>query len=363
MQEKAFEILKKFKEYNYEAYIVGGYVRDYLLGKKTSDIDIATSATPREIAKIFKDVSISDFSYGSVTLIYKKIKFDVTTFRKEIKYEGHRKPVKIKYISDLHDDLLRRDFTINTLCMDEKGNILDVLGVMSDMENKIIKTVQNPKYKLKEDSLRILRAVRFATILDFEIDNKVKKYMHKYAYLLKDLSKYHQKEELTKIFLSKNKEKGVKIILDLGLDKFLGINNLKDITLCDDIIGIWSVLDLPKDFPFSKLEKDNICKIKELLNYKDIDEFTLYKYGLYLCTVVYDIKKKDKKILNEIYSKLPIYSVKDIKISPLEIAKILNKKPGSFLKDIISNLEKQIVYGNIKNNKSELSKFIINTYS
>ena len=163
MLEKALEVLKKLNENGYEAYIVGGFVRDTLLNRKTNDIDICTSATPKEILEIFDNVMVSDMQYGSVVVAYKGYNFDITTFRKEIKYEGNRKPVKIKYIKNIKKDLLRRDFTINTLCMNSSGEIIDKLNISNDLENKKLKTVGNPKYRIKEDSLRILRCIRFAT--------------------------------------------------------------------------------------------------------------------------------------------------------------------------------------------------------
>lgn len=362
MKEKALEVLKKFEEKGYIAYIVGGYVRDYLIGKKTLDIDICTNATPKEIIEIFDHVRVSDFSYGSVNIIYKKVKFDVTTFRKDIKYEDNRKPIKIKYIANLKEDLLRRDFTINTLCMNSDGEIIDLLNGKIDIENKLIKAVSNPRIKIKEDSLRILRAVRFATILNFDIEEKTKKYIIKYGYLLEKLSVNRKKDELTKIFTSVNKEKGIKLLTELKLDKYLKLDNLKDITLCDDIIGIWSQLNVENIYQFSKLEKENISKIKELLSYKEIDEYILYKYGLYLSTVAYDIKNKDKKILNELYRNLPIYNSKEIDITPLEIAYLLNKKPGSYIKEVIENIEKEIIYKRIENKKEEITKYILENF-
>ena len=137
MEEKALEILKILNNNHYEAYVVGGYVRDTLLNRKTNDIDICTSATPKEILQIFDNVSISDMQYGSVVVAYKGYNFDITTFRKEIKYESNRKPVKIKYIKDLKKDLLRRDFTINTLCMNSNGDIIDILNIKNDMKNEL----------------------------------------------------------------------------------------------------------------------------------------------------------------------------------------------------------------------------------
>ena len=161
MEEKALEILKIFNEKGYSAYIVGGYVRDKLLGTKSNDIDICTSATPKEIKELFD--TTSQEQYGSIPVIYKNNIFDITTYRKEIKYEKNRKPVKIKYIKKIKKDLLRRDFTINTLCMNEFGEVEDILNIKEDLDKKIIKTVGNPRYKIKEDSLRILRAIRFST--------------------------------------------------------------------------------------------------------------------------------------------------------------------------------------------------------
>ena len=123
--------------------------------------------------KIFGDIMLPSIQYGSVTVIYNKIRFEITTFRKDLKYENNRLPVKIKYIHSLIDDLKRRDFTINTLCLDENGEILDYLNAKKDLDAKVIKMVGSPKKKLKEDSLRILRAVRFATILGFALDDFV----------------------------------------------------------------------------------------------------------------------------------------------------------------------------------------------
>ena len=205
MKQKALEVLNILSDRGYESYLVGGYVRDLILNRKTNDIDICTSATPKEIVEIFDDVIISDMQYGSVIIVYKGCKFDTTTFRKDIKYEDNRKPIKIKYIKNIKKDLIRRDFTINTFCIDKNGNIIDMLNVKNDIDNKILKTVGNPKYRIKEDSLRILRGIRFATMLELNIDDKTKYYLSKYGYLLKGLSINRKKEELDKIFSSKNK--------------------------------------------------------------------------------------------------------------------------------------------------------------
>ncbi len=362
MEDKALEILNKFSQSGYEAYIVGGYVRDYLLNRKTNDIDICSSATPKEILEIFDNVIVSNMQYGSVVIIYKGYKFDVTTFRKEIKYENNRKPVKIKYIKDIKKDLLRRDFTINTLCMNEKKEIVDILGVREDLEKKILRTVGNPRYRIKEDSLRILRCIRFATLLDFEIEPKTKHFLSKYGYLLKGLSSTRKKEELDCIFSSTNNEKGKKLLIELKLTDVLGLEKLNDINLCTDLIGIWCQLEVDDLYPFTKVEKDQMQELRELLSYKELDDYLLFKYGLYLCTVYCDIKGLSKHKLNTMYHSLKIQSTKDINFSGDDIAKVLGREPGKYIKDIMEDIEKSILNGILENNNENIKGYIIEKY-
>ena len=363
MEERALEILNILNDNGYESYIVGGFPRDKILGYKTNDIDICTSATPKEILDVFDNVMISDMQYGSVVIAYKGYKYDVTTFRKEIKYEANRRPVKIKYIKNIKKDLLRRDFTINTFCIDKDGNIIDILGVREDLNKRILKTVGNPKYRFKEDALRILRCIRFATILDFEIDKKTKHYLSKYSYLLKKLSINRKKEELDKIFSSTNKEKGIKLLIDLNLTNALDISRLSMITICTDLIGIWCQLEVDDIYPFTKVEKEQMILLRELLTYDSIDNYLLYKYGLYLCTVYADIKGISKRKLNTMYQNIPIKSKKEIDIDASNIPKILNKKPGKYIKEIMESIEKNILNDKLNNNKEKIKQFIINNYS
>lgn len=363
MYKKAIEFLNDLNNYGFEAYIVGGFVRDKLIGKESKDIDICTSATPKDLIELFDIASYNDGQYGAVSVIYKNYKFDVTTFRKEMKYEGNRKPIKIKYIKSLKKDLLRRDFTINTLCIDKDEKIIDTLDVIKDLNNKVIKTVGNPRYRIKEDSLRILRAVRFSVVLNFNIDEKTKYYISKYSYLLKKLSYQRKKDELNKIFLSLNKEKGRELLIELKLLKDLDIPKLKDIVLCNDLIGIWAQLDVDDIYPFTKLEKKQMQELRNLLKENLYDAYTIYKYGLYLTMVAAEIKNIDIKKINTIYHKLPIISKNDIKIKPVDIINILNKEPGNYIKEIIYDVEKEIVRNNLNNDYEEIKEYVIRKYS
>ena len=146
MKEIALNILKKLEKHGYQAYIVGGFVRDYILSIDTMDVDIITNATPKEIKMIFKDIILPREDYGALVLYIQDKKFEIMTFRKDIKYQSNRKPsnrkpLKIEYISSLLEDLKRRDFTMNTLCMNSKGEIIDLLEGRKDIEAKKIKAV------------------------------------------------------------------------------------------------------------------------------------------------------------------------------------------------------------------------------
>ena len=191
-QEK---ILNLIKDNSYEAYIVGGFVRDYVMGIKSNDVDITTNARPKDLIKIFPNANIDNEMYGSITIYLNNIRFEITTYRDDGNYLDNRHPDTINYVDDLKMDLKRRDFTINTICMDNEGNIVDLFSSRRDINEKIIKTVINPLESFKIDSFRILRAIRFATTLDFELDKEVKEAIIQSRYLLKDLSINRKKEE------------------------------------------------------------------------------------------------------------------------------------------------------------------------
>lgn len=170
MYQDAISILKKINNLGYISYIVGGYPRDLLLNRKSLDIDICTSATP-EIIKDFFEVVSDNSKYGSLKIKYNNNLFEITTFRKDY-YKDSRYP-QIEFVDDLLTDLKRRDFTINTICIDSEGNIIDLLNAKEDLKSKILKTVKDPYISLKEDNIRIIRAVRFKNNLGFKYDPKL----------------------------------------------------------------------------------------------------------------------------------------------------------------------------------------------
>ncbi|MFA5407703.1 MAG: CCA tRNA nucleotidyltransferase [Bacilli bacterium] len=360
MLKSAQEILNKIEDNGYEAFIVGGFVRDYYIGKKSLDVDICTNATPKELSDMFEGVVIPSEKYGAVTLIYNKVRYEITTYRREVRYDDYRRPIEIEYVSDLLDDLKRRDFTVNTMCMNSKGEIIDLLKATDDLNGRVIRTVGNANIKLREDVLRILRAVRFATSLNFTICNDVKEAIITNGPLLKNLSYMRKKEELTKIFASPNAAYGVSLLLELKLDKYLELSNLSNLKLVDDILGIWAQLDVLDIYPFSRAEKETITKVKEALSKDSNDNYVLYQYGLYIMSITASIKKFDKKVLNERYNNLPIKGRGEIDLDAKELCHQLNIEPGYWLKKAYDLIEKEIIYGNIENTPEDIYKYITN---
>lgn len=363
MNETALKVLKKITSNGYQAYLVGGYPRDLYIGKGSLDFDICTNATPKQLKDIFGNTMLPTEQYGSVTLILNNIRFEITTFRKDIKYLNNRKPIEIEYINNLLDDLKRRDFTMNTMCIDSNGNFIDLLDGKNDINNKIIRTVGNADLKIFEDSLRILRAIRFATTLNFKLDDGLKEAIKSHKVLLKNLSYYRKKEELDKIFSSNNSKYGISLIKELGLDEVLELSNLDKLIPTTYLIGIWSQLDVLDKYSFNNTEKESIIAVNELMNKDILDLNNLYKYGLYISTIVSEIKGIDKKLINENYNSLYIHNKTEIKIEAKEICELLNKKPGKFLKEIFDDLEYKLVNKLILNEKEEIKKYITENYS
>ena len=275
MLEEALKLLKEFNDNGYKAYIVGGYVRDHILGIESSDVDITTNATPKEVIELFDEAFLSSKDYGTVTVVKKGVRFEITTFRKEINYKDNRHPDEIKYIDDLYQDLLRRDFTINTICMDENGEIIDFLKGREDLDKKIIRTVGDANDKFREDALRILRAVRFATSLDFSLDKDVVESIQENKELLKNISYNKKRLELDKIFTSNNVSKGIGLLINYNLDKSLELDNLDKVNNTNSLIGIWSIINSDK-YPFTSNEKELIENINIVMNMDNYDPMTVY---------------------------------------------------------------------------------------
>lgn len=350
-------VLTKIEDNGFEAYIVGGYVRDLYLGIKTTDVDISTNALPKDLIKIFKSGTLSKESYGSFNIKKNEYQFDITTYRKEANYVN-RRPTSVIYINNLLEDLQRRDFTINSLCMNKKGEIIDLLDGVNDLENKLIRVIGSPKEKLKEDPLRILRALRFSIVLNFKIEPETLKWIKKYTKLIKNLSYERKKEELEKMFVSNNLVKGFAYLKKLNILRELEIK-YKKIVLVDDLCGIWSQLDFSPKYPFTRQEKENITTIQKILKYGKINNTTLFNYGLYYNNVAGKILGLNAHKISTMYQELPIKTLKDINITTEEIIELLNIEPSIKIKKITEDLKAQILNNKLINEKEKIKHYLV----
>ena len=296
------EIIDNLYKNGFEAYIVGGCVRDYIVGQKPNDYDVATSAKPDEMIDIFKNEKIikTGIKHGTITLIKNHKKYEITTYRIDGEYKDNRRPEEVEFTKNITEDLKRRDFTINAIAYNEKVGIIDKFGGIDDIKSKVIKTVGNSDKRFNEDALRIIRAVRFSCKLGFSIEEKTLKSIYKNINLIKNVSVERIQEEFNKILISNNIEK-IYILYDAGMFKTLGIDNIK--IKKDELINI------------NSSRKELVIRLVEFIyimgniteGEKLIDKL---KYSN-------KIKKQCKSILN--------FIDKDIYLDKICIKKFLNK--------------------------------------
>lgn len=215
------QVLITLQSHGHPAYLVGGCVRDMILGVRPNDWDICTGALPEEVLEIFHASRPTGLKHGTVTVICGRRSIEVTTFRSEGNYADHRHPDSVSFVRDLSTDLSRRDFTMNAMAFSPDGLLADPFGGCRDIENRLIRCVGDPEKRFDEDALRMLRAVRFAARLDFEIEPLTRAAIEKKSYLAAALAAERVRDETQKILLTKNPDYIFELI-SLGLlDSFL----------------------------------------------------------------------------------------------------------------------------------------------
>lgn len=206
MSDDAEKIITKLENSGFEAYFVGGCVRDKLMGRPVHDYDITTNALPEQIMNVFKDFHLitAGLKHGTVTVIYNKAPYEITTYRIDGGYSDSRHPDSVKFTSNLEDDLVRRDFTINSIAMDKQGIICDPLGGSDDIKKGVIRCVGDPTERFTEDALRILRALRFSSQLGFEIDRTTSDTLLSLCENIKLVSAERIRDELDRLLCGEN---------------------------------------------------------------------------------------------------------------------------------------------------------------
>ena len=367
----AIDVLEKFNKAGYEAYFVGGCVRDFLLGCEFSDIDITTNALPKEVKTIFRKSIDTGIQHGTVTILVDGESYEVTTFRTEDDYIDHRTPEKVEFVSNLRDDLDRRDFTINAMALDSKGNLYDYHNGKKDLTNKIIKTVNNPNERFFEDALRMLRAFRFSSKLGFEIEDSTLDAIKKNAELIKFVSVERITNEFKKLLAGIGSKRSLELLLDSKLNTYIPfLSDIISFVDCSKYTFCQSLYILTKlnNISFEKL-RDLILSNKDIKKIKEYErsfwefldnrplELILYKYDkddIYFIVEYFDYcDKKNIDIIN-----LPISSFNDIAITSTEIISIIDKSPGPWMKEVTKKLEEAILLNKINNTENNIVDFL-----
>lgn len=348
-------IIDRIYEYGYEAFIVGGCIRDFILGITPNDYDITTNATPNKIMDIFKEFKLikNGIKHGTIGILIDGDIYEITTYRIESEYEDSRRPKSIEFTGNIVDDLKRRDFTINAMAYNDKKGLIDDFGGIVDLKNKVIKTVGNPDKRFNEDGLRIIRAIRFSSKLGFNIEDKTLNSIYKNYHIVKNISIERITDEINKIIISTNPQNIIllyktKIFEILGIyynfnnDNYLRLEKqLKIISLIDEIeykllLLQYIINNESKDYNnrnyiVNILRYPNKVKddINNLIEYMYIDESNLNKI---------DIKYILNKIGDSRFEK--ILNLKNIYYSANYNKKSKYIKPCiNILKDIINNKE------------------------
>lgn len=393
-------IIDKIHENNFEAYIVGGCVRDAILGIKPNDYDITTNATPKTIKNIFRDFKCIEtgIEHGTISVVIDEEIYEITTYRIEGEYKDHRRPENVDFTNKLEEDLKRRDFTINAMAYNENERLVDLFGGKRDIENKIIKTVGNPYDRFNEDGLRMIRAIRFSSKLDFQIEKDTLLAIYNNATIIKNISLERITDEFNKVMLS-NKPENIIYLFKTKLLNNLNISSEEDenkieklykkisilkkidkvlvkrLVVLDYIIEnlnidckmfckqlVYSkktnkdhdiILDLIKETDINNLDK---IKIKKILNQIDRKLFEDY---LDINRVIYEDEENYEKIidiLKEIEENKECYTIKNLKVNGKDIMAqgYENKAVGQVLNYLLN----QVIINPNLNKKNLLIKKI-----
>ncbi|AMN34247.1 CCA tRNA nucleotidyltransferase (plasmid) [Clostridium perfringens] len=411
-------ILEKFNSNGFEAFIVGGCVRDSLLNKKPQDYDITTNAFPEKIEELFDKTIPTGIKHGTVTVLIDKNPYEVTTYRVDGEYLNNRKPKDVKFVSNIEEDLSRRDFTINAMAYSPYLGFKDCFNGKEDLKNKLIRCVGDPDKRFSEDALRMLRAIRFSCQLNFKIEKLTAESIRKNFKLIKNISMERIQSEFTKIILSNDPDKGLMLLRKLGFSDFL-IEEFKSLKLIncydvyDDIHDTYGLINsLPKKLHvrlaglfykvfnsenavekcrtiLKKLKYDNntindTCNLVENINNISCN-MTRKKLKLLINSVgtenifdLLDLQKSYLSYMDEydtecidilknrvsdiLASKEPLF-IKDLAITGNDLITELNFKPGKNIGVILNFLLENVMQTPELNNKEDLLNLSKQFYS
>ena len=386
---EALPVMQQLVDAGYEAYFVGGSVRDMLLHKPISDVDIATSATPQEVKEIFSHTVDVGIEHGTVMVIHHKEGYEVTTFRTEEGYEDFRHPDKVTFVRSLEEDLKRRDFTINALAIGIDDQLIDFFDGIGDLERQCIRCVGDAKERFNEDALRMFRAVRFVGQLGFQIEEETKNAISLLKMNLSKVAVERMKVEFEKMIQSSYRKDALTLFVETGLYQacplFDGKENIL-LKLAEFPLKEMSVLQawilFIDELNLSDKEVTHLLKSWKSSNEQIRDVLVGYKtyrarkkeewnfFLAYACP--YEVgceveqlliargNSTSMKGLEATYQSLPICSMNDIQLNGHDIIRILKlDKKGPIIGQVLKTVEKMILEQSIQNDAEILELYVL----
>lgn len=387
---KAKPLLEQLEANGYEAYFVGGSVRDYLMHKDIHDIDITTSATPDEVEALFDKTIPIGKEHGTVNVVMQGENYEITTFRTEGEYRDHRRPDEVYFVRDLYEDVKRRDFTINSIAMDKDFNIIDYFNGYQDITEQRIRAVGNADERFREDALRILRGLRFQAQLNFEIDRSTREGMAENITSLNHLSVERIVVELKKLFKGIQAKKAFYYMLELNAFKYIPFFknfNIARITIEEPLefkefiailIAQQSYLGKLTELKLSNREKKEIETMQTLIfllprvQSKDKLRQCIYDYGAEAIQQILELIPTlqsnhlaipspfivNNHTVDEIARNLPIRERKDLMISGKDLLEHTGRKGGKWVKEVLREIELAVLNQRVENQRTSILEWM-----
>ena len=383
--QAAVPVLERINQAGFEVYFVGGCVRDMLLQRPLHDVDLATSAYPQEVKQIFPQTIDTGIEHGTVTVIYQKKAYEITTFRTESGYQDYRRPDKVEFVRSLKEDLKRRDFTINALAMNAQGEIIDLFAGMVDLQQRQIRAVGVAADRFHEDALRMLRAVRFQSQLNFTIEKQTLAGIQTNAALLSHIATERIREEFIKLMEGSNRQAGLISLYQTQLYRFCpGLATYDFPKILQFAAGqiadeatVWSFLAYLGQLkraqvrPFLrqwKVANNNIKLVQaaiELLDNYQGSNWQLYIAGQAATATAAQVlrltcQQELAEQLTGQYQKLPLKSPHQLAINGQQIMQILNLSPGPQIGQYLKQIQQAIVAGKLVNDYQTIVNYLKN---
>lgn len=385
---KAMPVLQTLEDAGFEAYFVGGSVRDVLLHRHVHDVDITTSAYPEEVKELFDKSIDTGIKHGTVTVLYGGESYEITTFRTESGYQDFRRPDHVTFVQNLDEDLKRRDFTINALAMDMHGNIVDLFNGIEDLKNHIIRAVGNPEKRFHEDALRMMRAVRFMSQLKFKLEEKTEQAIKDNHELLKKISVERIREEFVKMGLGSFSREAFQVFLDTQLSEdvpdFAGKKDLLQVYPQLKFsptmeTSLWAVIIILLKVPNEKIGKfmrdwknsnAMIEKVEQVIKMFDLiadhvpTDYDLFEAGEDIIINTIDVahilgQPISSEALVDRYLALPIKKPSELAVDGRFLIK-RGMRPGAQLGHTLNKIRELVVAGEIENSKEAIEQYLDN---